>query len=1152
MRWIAIFIILLALFMSHRCPDPCNQTYSTGRGLSVHQRRCEYFQSAEDESLANAHELYQERRKRQRLLEETQPSVTPDDGSLRTSPIPESSLDDGGFADEVPDVDMSFDEPEMPREPTPVNEAGRPIRVRRQTWKILELLPDPPAPVPFAPAETPPPEDDDKTPPPTIREVIWDPIRTVRNLFGLYREYPAAPTHDPDDGSSLADLSDVGPPLVRTAPLPEVSRLGLRTNSADPADGSRYAPFKNSTVFGLMNWMWSGSAMKSLGEMVQLVDFLKSEDFRKEDLEGFDIRTETRRFDDILEGEAEDSPVAKDGWKEAEVKIQVPDGLRHPIPGAIPIFEVPGLHMRKLTEVIKSAIHDASAHCFHYTPFKQFWQGDPDKEPERVYDELYSSDAFIEEHTKLQMQPPEPGCTLERVVVGLMFWSDSTHLANFGTASLWPLYLYFANQSKWLRGKPRTGACHHVAYIPKLPDSFHDWFEGLRGEGASADVLTHCRRELMHAVWRLILDDDFMHAYEHGIVIECPDGISRRFFPRIFTYSADYPEKVLLATIRNLGKCPCPRCLIPKERIPEMGTKFDAARRQTLARSADLWFRQKIERARDAIYRLGFVVKSVVVERLLDEQSLVPTVNAFSGLSEFGFNLFTMLVPDFMHEFELGVWKHVFTHIVRILVASGGTAVQHFNQRYRMVPTFGRSTIRRFSENASAMKKLAARNYEDLLQCAIPVFEGLLPEPYNNIIIDLLFTLAEWHCLAKLRLHTDSTLQRLDDCTTDLGRQLRKFSKDVCLAFDTRELPREEAARGRRKAKKKTKPSTDPEPSSAAPKKSPPKKKTFNMFTYKLHALGDYVRTIRWFGTTDSYSTQPGELEHRRVKKFYARTNKNQAVRQMTKLERRERALRKHCRAREVPEKGKKGKTANPRIAFTETEVLPLTPPEVHHHISSSRNFHLDIPTWLAANAGDPAIQDFLPKLKDHLLARLSHPDWTGDGNEFTPEEHFNLLIRNDRLYIHKVLRVNYTSYDVRRGQDSMNPRTRADIMTLSHEDDTEHPFAYARIIGIFHADVVRNVPGASAIPVSIEFLFVRWYRRDTSYRAGFKRKRLHRLEFMPDSDPDAYGFLNPDEVIRGAHIIPAFYYGATETFSPSIARADDEFDDWVYYYVDM
>ena len=90
--------------------------------------------------------------------------------------------------------------------------------------------------------------------------------------------------------------------------------------------------------------------------------------------------------------------------------------------------------------------------------------------------------------------------------------------------------------------------------------------------------------------------------------------------------------------------------------------------------------------------------------------------NAFSALSKFGFDYHSMLVVDFMHEFELGVWKALYKHLIRILFAHGGSAISAFNERFRSVPTFGRSTIRRFTENASAMKKLAARDYEDLLQ----------------------------------------------------------------------------------------------------------------------------------------------------------------------------------------------------------------------------------------------------------------------------------------------------------------------------------------------------------------------------------------------------------------------------------------------------
>jgi hypothetical protein len=53
---------------------------------------------------------------------------------------------------------------------------------------------------------------------------------------------------------------------------------------------------------------------------------------------------------------------------------------------------------------------------------------------------------------------------------------------------------------------------------------------------------------------------------------------------------------------------------------------------------------------------------------------------------------------------------------MRILHAIGGNVVQDLNKRYRQVPPFGKGIIRRFTGNPSAMRKLAARNFEDLLQ----------------------------------------------------------------------------------------------------------------------------------------------------------------------------------------------------------------------------------------------------------------------------------------------------------------------------------------------------------------------------------------------------------------------------------------------------
>ncbi|KAJ7616889.1 hypothetical protein B0H17DRAFT_852803, partial [Mycena rosella] len=115
-----------------------------------------------------------------------------------------------------------------------------------------------------------------------------------------------------------------------------------------------------------------------------------------------------------------------------------------------------------------------------------------------------------------------------------------------------------------------------------------------------------------------------------------------------------------------------------------------------------------------------------------------------------------------------------------------------------------------------------------------------------------------------------------------------------------------------------------------------------------------------------------GELEHRRVKRFYARTNKNRAVRQMTQLERRETYLmRTSGRARAKASKaGKTVATPNPQghkrklknkskayIPFAESEALPYTTPDQHHHISPSRNFTFHLSSWLGEHRGDPAIQ---------------------------------------------------------------------------------------------------------------------------------------------------------------------------------------------------
>ena len=135
------------------------------------------------------------------------------------------------------------------------------------------------------------------------------------------------------------------------------------------------------------------------------------------------------------------------------------------------------------------------------------------------------------------------------------------------------------------------------------------------------------------------------------------------------------------------------------------------------------------------------------------------------------------------------------------------------------------------------------------IQCAIPVFDRLFDERHDEIIQDLLFLCAHWHALAKLRLHTDYTLTFLEEVTAALGDKLRLFQSHICMAYDTFELPREAAARQRREVIKQC-------GESSKHLDNGRRRKTFNLNTYKHHALGDYVHMIRTYGTCDSYSTE--------------------------------------------------------------------------------------------------------------------------------------------------------------------------------------------------------------------------------------------------------------------------------------------------------
>jgi hypothetical protein len=161
--------------------------------------------------------------------------------------------------------------------------------------------------------------------------------------------------------------------------------------------------------------------------------------------------------------------------------------------------------------------------------------------------------------------------------------------------------------------------------------------------------------------------------------------------------------------------------------------------------------------------------------------------------------------------------------------------------------------------------------------------------------------MAHWHAMAKLRMHNDITLDIMQAATVSLGKKLRAFSHTTCSAFVTKELHQEYNARVRREAKaavnrvrekaNSVNPRSGPsDPANATDgpsgvQASPHARlpnvdtnsqagpsgdeasfrarapglrcKTFNLNTFKGHSLGYYAKIIRYYGTSDSYSSEP-------------------------------------------------------------------------------------------------------------------------------------------------------------------------------------------------------------------------------------------------------------------------------------------------------
>jgi hypothetical protein len=171
---------------------------------------------------------------------------------------------------------------------------------------------------------------------------------------------------------------------------------------------------------------------------------------------------------------------------------------------------------------------------------------------------------------------------------------------------------------------------------------------------------------------------------------------------------------------------------------------------------------------------------------------------------------------------------------------------------------------------------------------------------------------------------------------------------------------------------------------------------------------------------------------------------------------------------------------------------------------------------------------------------------------------HFELSavhFKDYRIYSHKLMHLKYTSYDVRRSEDIVHVGTDACNIMIRNpkyiDDHAEHPYRYGRVLGIYHAYVCYTgevAPGGFRYlsPCLVEFLWVRWYH----VHPLEDDQPLPLLSFPSPNEPESTTFIDPEIVLRAAHIIPRFHLGPSSKSGCNLFDAAGDGQDWKQYWV--
>ncbi|KAG6905272.1 hypothetical protein DXG01_003767 [Tephrocybe rancida] len=121
-----------------------------------------------------------------------------------------------------------------------------------------------------------------------------------------------------------------------------------------------------------------------------------------------------------------------------------------------------------------------------------------------------------------------------------------------------------------------------------------------------------------------------------------------------------------------------------------------------------------------------------------------------------------------------------------------------------------------------------------------------------------------------------------------------------------------------------------------------------------------------------------------------------------------------------------------------------------------------------------------------------------------------------------------------------------------------KHEYCYARILGIYHVNAMYYGPlSRDAVAHRLDFVWVRWFEmvdgHDIPVSQAWSRSSplgMTQLKFPPTTRREAFGFLDPNDILRACHIVPRFQSEQRGSDVGSLSGLAQDGKDWQVYYL--